>query len=173
MIDGMASPGRGLAQQREEVRDGVMLPAHAANDPHWREWMRQLGVRVRQMRELVGLSQDQLASSVGVSQGAVSRLEHGRGLNTPLLVALKVYGGLVAALEGVAPAALSDDARALVVQLQALGLPEDGRGASGDAPVLAAPEVEEVIRLCHRLPAPRRRVLMDAMRALAAALLDE
>lgn len=126
-----------------------MLPAHAANDLHWREWMRQLGARVRQLRELVGLSQDELARSVGVSQGAVSRLEHGRGPNTPLLVALKVYGGLVAALESVEPAALSDDARALVVQLQALSLPEDG--ASGDAPLslMAAPEVEEVIRLCN------------------------
>ena len=60
----------------------------AARD--WSNWMRDLGREVRRQREFLGLSQERLARAAGVSQGAVSRLEAGRGLATPLLVAVKI-----------------------------------------------------------------------------------
>ena len=56
----------------------------------WQQWMRDLGQQLRRLRELLGLSQDQLARLAGVSQGAVSRLETGRGVATPLLTVLKI-----------------------------------------------------------------------------------
>ena len=56
------------------------------------------------MREFVDLSQDQLARVAGVSQGAISRLELAKGLATPLLVAVKVWTALAAALRTIDPA---------------------------------------------------------------------
>src|SRR5437016_13311189 len=88
-----------------------------------------LGARERHLRELVGVSQEQLAKQVGVSQGAISRLEMGRGMNTPLLLALRVYGGLAGALRGIDPLLLNDDARTLIAQLDALGLPAEENGS--------------------------------------------
>ena len=58
----------------------------AIDKAEWQAWMRSLGLQVRRVREFVGLSQEQVARTAGVSQGAVSRLEAGRGLGTPLLV---------------------------------------------------------------------------------------
>jgi len=52
-------------------------------------WARR---QLRRVREFLGLSQDQVARLAGVSQGAVSRLEAGRGLATPMVVVLKVHG---------------------------------------------------------------------------------
>ena len=51
-------------------------------DPNaqWKEWMRAFGRQERRIREFLGLSQEQIARLAGVSQGAVSRLEAGRGL---------------------------------------------------------------------------------------------
>ena len=47
----------------------------------------------------------------GVSQGAVSRLEGGRGLATPLLVVMKINAALRRAVSTIDPELLSDDAR--------------------------------------------------------------
>jgi transcriptional regulator with XRE-family HTH domain len=69
-------------------------------------WMRALGLRMRQSRRFLGLSQEQLAIAAGVSQGAVSRLEAGTGLATPYLVVLHVQRALAAGirkLEGTFP----------------------------------------------------------------------
>jgi transcriptional regulator with XRE-family HTH domain len=65
----------------------------------WRQWMRELGQQLRRLRELLGLSQDQLARLAGVSQGAVSRLETGRGVATPLLTVLKINLALARELQ--------------------------------------------------------------------------
>src|SRR5437763_17021403 len=64
----------------------------------WREGMRDLGRQLRRVREFLGLSQDQVARLAGVSQGAVSRLEAGRGLATPMMVVLKDHRELTRAL---------------------------------------------------------------------------
>src|SRR5438445_10153434 len=77
----------------------------------WREWMRGLGRQERRVREFLGLSQEQLARLAGVSQGAVSRLEAGRGLATPMLVVLKINLALRRALRDVDPSLLNDDLR--------------------------------------------------------------
>ena len=73
--------------------------------------MRDLGRDARRMREFLGLSQERLAKTAGVSQGAVSRLEAGRATATPFLVVAKIHGALVTALREVDPATVPDDVR--------------------------------------------------------------
>jgi transcriptional regulator with XRE-family HTH domain len=144
----------------------------SATDQRWRDWMIALGARVRHLRELVGLSQEQLAKQVGVSQGAISRLEMGRGMNTPLLLALRVYAGLASALREIDTVLLTDDARALIAQLEALQLPGEEAGSTPPAAysLLVVPEFEQVVRLCSRVPTVRRLAFVKVVRALAAAL---
>ena len=60
----------------------------------WERWMVGMGLYTRRLRELVGLSQEQLARLAGVSQGAVSRLEMGRAVHTPLIVVMKVNAAM-------------------------------------------------------------------------------
>src|SRR5690242_1019055 len=79
----------------------------------WGRWMRGLGREKRRIREFLGLSQEQLARLAGVSQGAISRLEAGRGLATPLLVVMKINSALKRAFDRIDPALLSDEARRL------------------------------------------------------------
>src|SRR5262249_59245501 len=84
-----------------------------ATSVDWSRWRRGLGRHTRRMREFLGLSQEQLARGAGVSQGAVSRLESGRGLATPLLVLLKINLALKREMEKMDPELLSDEARTL------------------------------------------------------------
>src|SRR5438132_13600801 len=97
-----------LPQSGADRAENIMM--NEATD--WREWMRGLGRQLRRVREFLGLSQDQVAQLAGVSQGAVSRLEAGRGLATPLAVVLKVHLVLSRALRAFAPALPDEDVRA-------------------------------------------------------------
>src|SRR5258705_13029788 len=91
----------------------------------WREWMRGLGRQARRIREFLGLSQAQIARAGGVSQGAVSRLEGGRGLATPLLVVVKLNVAMRRALATYAPDVLSPEARA-ILERDDLHVPDSG-----------------------------------------------
>ena len=89
---------------------GAEMPEKDPKDPmDWSRWMRALGRQGRRAREFLGLSQEQLAAVAGVSQGAVSRLEAGRGLATPMLVVLKINLALTHALRRVDPTLLNDE----------------------------------------------------------------
>src|SRR5262249_3441678 len=96
--------------------EGGRMPRTEAtsNGIDWGRCMRRLGEQVLRAREFLGLSQDQLARLAGVSQGAVSRLENGRGLATPLLVVTKISAALRVALSQVDPELLSPAARRIV-----------------------------------------------------------
>jgi transcriptional regulator with XRE-family HTH domain len=76
----------------------------------WAGWIKSLGKQARRVREFLGLSQEQVARAAGVSQGAVSRFEGGRGLATPLLVVMKVNAALRSAVSAMTPGVLSVDA---------------------------------------------------------------
>lgn len=56
-----------------------MTPEGWVPEREWKLWMRELGAAIRRGRELLGLSQHQLATMAGISQGAVSRLESAVG----------------------------------------------------------------------------------------------
>jgi len=130
----------------------------------WSSWIKGLGKQARRVREFVGLSQEQVARTAGVSQGAVSRFEGGRGLATPLLVVMKVNAALRSAVSVVDRDLLSEDARGLL--LMDANVPDD----DGAPPITKDPELEELVRLYHDLPERQRQRLLAVVRATAAAL---
>ena len=81
----------------------------------WSSWIKGLGKQARRVREFVGLSQEHVARTAGVSQGAVSRFEGGRGLATPLLVVMKVNSALRSAVSIMDCDLLPEDARELLL----------------------------------------------------------
>lgn len=133
----------------------------------WSQYMRGLGRHKRRMREFLGLSQEQLARLAGVSQGAISRLEAGRGLATPLLVVVKINAALKREFGRFDPELLSDEARQLREQ--------DDRTAPGpegfrDIALTQDPRLEELIRLYQSMPARQHERLLSVVRATASAL---
>lgn len=106
--------------------------------PGWQEWMRQLGRQLRRTRELIGLSQEQLARLAGVSQAAVSRLEGGRGLATPLLVVLKIALAVAGELRKLDPTTLDPHLRRAVESPEPLG------------PLIGVPHADTVQRWKYR-----------------------
>lgn len=137
------------------------------NGNDWTRWMRDLGAQVLRVREFLGLSQDQIARLAGVSQGAVSRLENGRGIATPLLVVTKVCGVLRQGLSHMDRSFLSADARRVVesgMRLPDVRTPFVAIDPADD------PGVEELLRLYHRLSERHRRRFLAVLRATATAL---
>jgi len=134
----------------------------------WSGWMHDLGRRIRRVREFLGLSQDQVARMAGVSQGAVSRLEAGRGLATPMLVVLKVHVVLARALGQLDAGLIDDQLRASLDlgSLARLGAAEK----NGDVPITKDPELEEIVELYHALTGRQRRTLVAVVRATARSL---
>jgi transcriptional regulator with XRE-family HTH domain len=142
---------------------------HDSRDIDWREWMRAFGRQERRVREFLGMSQEQLARLAGVSQGAVSRLEAGRGLATPMLVVLKINLALRAALRDVDAALLSDDLRR-VLEIEERISPRVGDVGIGAAPVTKDPALEDVVRLYRGVPERQRDTFLSVVRAAAEAL---
>ena len=133
----------------------------------WSNWMRDLGREVRRLREFLGLSQERLARAAGVSQGAVSRLEAGRGLATPLLVAVKIRLVLIEGLRALDPALLSDELRRTVDAEHVVAFSVNG----ADPKVVAKDRgLDEVIQLYRRLPERQREPLLAILRAASEAL---
>jgi transcriptional regulator with XRE-family HTH domain len=135
----------------------------------WSGWMHDLGRRIRRVREFLGLSQDQVARMAGVSQGAVSRLEAGRGLATPMLVVLKVHVVLTRALAQLDASVIDDQLRDSL-DLGGLGRLGTADGA-GDVPITKHPELEELVELYHALTGRQRRTLVAVVRATARSLI--
>src|SRR5262245_18227552 len=135
----------------------------------WSGWMHDRGRRIRRVREFLGLSQDQVARLAGVSQGAVSRLEAGRGLATPMLIVLKLHLVLARALGAFDPALLDDQRR------ETLGLAELMAAAptvpeNGGPPITRDSDLEEMVQLYRSLSERQRRTLVAVVRATANSL---
>ena len=142
-----------------------------ANGINWASWMRGLGGQVARIREVLGLSQDQLARLAGVSQGSVSRLENGRGVSTPLVVVTKICSALRIGLSRLDPALLSRETREIVQSGMRLPDPREdpimGLSPTND------PGVAELLRVYNRLGERQRRQLLTVLHATAAALAGE
>lgn len=139
-----------------------------ANGIDWARWMRGLGGQVSSTREVLGLSQDQLARLAGVSQGSVSRLENGRGVSTPLVVVTKICSALRIGLSQLDPALLSHEAREIVQSGMRLPDPR-GEAVLGFSPT-SDPGVADLLRVYNRLGERQRRQLLTVLHATAAAL---
>jgi DNA-binding XRE family transcriptional regulator len=142
----------------------------------WRAWLRDVGRLARRMRELSGLSQEQLGRLAKVSQGAVSRFEQGRGLSTPWIVALRIRVVLAALLRRLGPELLTDDARRFIAQTEHYGLPPQlslppalDQMTHAGAPAV---ELEGALRAYVRLNDDGRRTFALVITALADALAD-
>jgi len=146
------------------------------NDPQaptstdWAAWIRGLGRHVRRVREFLGLSQEQVARMAGVSQGAVSRLEAGRGLATPLLVVMKITAAMRRAVATIDPELLSEEARRLMAT-DPVYAPQFRPADFEPYPILKEPPLEELIALYRQLPERHRAKLLSVVRATVVALL--
>ena len=154
---------------RQAPRESPVTTAAAPPGLDWREWMRDLGRRQRQLREFAGLSQDQLGRLAGVSQGAVSRVETARGLATPLLVILKINAALARAFAGLDPAMLSPELRDALERQKAI-VPTGSVLGSQDVPVAEDPHLEDLVRLYRECAARHRTGLISVVRAMVAGL---
>lgn len=130
--------------------------------------MTGMGRYTRRLRELVGLSQEQLARRAGVSQGAVSRLEMGRAVNAPLIVVMKVNAAMRHALSALDPAVLSAETRRLM-DVPARGVPRND-GDFEMLPLTLDPRLTELVRLFWAVPARNRDRLVTLMEAGARVL---
>jgi transcriptional regulator with XRE-family HTH domain len=148
---------------------------HPVAEKRWRQWMADFGRHVRRVREFLGMSQAELARLSGVSQGAISRFESGRGLNAPFLAVLRINLALATALGDMDPSLLNDDVRRFVRHMAFFHVsdptePPAPGGVPFDALAVASdPEVERVVRLFRRLTEPGRRAIVAAMAAFAGA----
>jgi len=138
----------------------------------WRTWLRDVGNLSRRMRELLGLSQEELGRLVNVSQGAVSRFEKGKGLNTPWIIAVKIRVALAARLRPLDPQLLTDDARRFLSQTDLYGLPPTLSRPPHieDIALVPTAELETALRAYVRLPEDGRRAFAAIMTAVAEAL---
>jgi transcriptional regulator with XRE-family HTH domain len=141
----------------------------------WRSWLKSVGALAREMRELLGLSQDQLAKLAHVSQGAVSRFEKGNALSTPWVVAVKLRVALAARLRQLDPELLTADARRFLSETALYGLPDDPALPPHFANIalLPAPELTQVLLAYNQLPQECRAAFMSVMSAVVEALAQE
>jgi transcriptional regulator with XRE-family HTH domain len=134
----------------------------------WYEWMRGLGASARRLRTLLGLTQEQLGRLAGVSQGAVSRLEAGRGISTPLMVVVRVQQAFQQCIAQIDPQQLPPDAQTVLQgeRLGDLGPLDDFR----ELPLLQEPHLAAYMELWHRVHPGRRKTFLAVVRAAADAM---
>ena len=133
----------------------------------WRERMRAFGRLARHARETIGWSQQQLGTHADVSQGAVSRLEAGHGLATPLVIVQKLHQALVTGLRGLDPARLDVELTSTILERDLLG------PVAGCMPLGSDAAVEQLVRLYHGTPGRSRDRLLAVARVAADSLRTE
>jgi transcriptional regulator with XRE-family HTH domain len=152
-----------MAMSQHEAGSGMLTK----ND--WEaELIHDLGKWTRKVREFLNFSQDKLAKLAGVSQGAVSRVEAGRGKATPLLTFTKINQVFAKALSELDPSMLSDEARAMLdrARYMAQPVPEQRQ----PSPLTVDPAITWFISTYNTLPERGKQGLMSVVRATASSL---
>lgn len=123
---------------------------------------------MRRARDLAGLTQGELAVRASVSQGAVSRLENGRGVATPLRSIMSVLAALAESLRTLPPESVPDDV------LWLIGVPQLAPWASSGDPVATAgdPVLKTLIERYRAMAPEYRAAFARAALALADAFAD-
>ena len=162
-----------MPQRKERSSSGRGTPSKQT----WRQWITEFGAHVRRVREFLGLSQEQVARAAGVSQGAVSRFEGGRGLSTPFVGIMKINLALAHALKQLEPDLLTDEVRKFMKHLEILKLPDDSGTPVGPVgphfkkiQLSPNPELVQVIELYYELPESKRQAFIAVMSATISAL---
>ena len=163
----------GMPQRKERSSSG----RGTTGKQTWRQWITEFGAHVRRVREFLGLSQEQVARAAGVSQGAVSRFEGGRGLSTPFVGIMKINLALAHALKELEPDLLTDEVRRFMKHLDVLKLPDDAATPVGPVgpnfkkiQLSPNPELLQVIELYYDLPESKRQAFIAVMTATISAL---
>jgi transcriptional regulator with XRE-family HTH domain len=162
-----------MPQRKERSASGRGTPSKQT----WRQWITEFGAQVRRVREFLGLSQEQVARAAGVSQGAVSRFEGGRGLSTPFVGIMKISLALAHAVKQIEPSMLTDEVKHFMKHLELLQLPDDpgtpvhpvGPGFK-KSQLSPNPELVRVIKLYYELPQGKREAFLAVMEATISAI---
>ncbi|HEV7732132.1 MAG TPA: helix-turn-helix domain-containing protein [Candidatus Binatia bacterium] len=125
--------------------------------------MQSLGNHVRRTRELLGLTQGQLATIAGASQAAVSRLELGSALGTPYLVVLAVQSALCTKLRELTELPATETEGALGHPSMMAELTD----ARPLPPVVVAEELLRYVAIFNEAPPPLRMQLLAIVEAVA------
>jgi len=160
-----ASPGR--VEFHAAKHYALRVSGRPASD-EWKAWIRGMGRYTRRLRELAGLSQETLARRAGVSQGAVSRLEAGRAVNTPLIAVMKINAAMRDSLATLGADKLSKETRRLM-QVPARGTPSTEEHFDA-LPVAADPLLEEFVPLFWQLPGRHRASVVEIVRLMTGVL---
>jgi transcriptional regulator with XRE-family HTH domain len=140
--------------------------------PTKKDWeadlIHDLGKWTRKVREFLNFSQDKLAKLAGVSQGAVSRVEAGRGKATPLLTFTKINQVFAKALSELDPSMLSDEAKAMLERARYMAKPVPEQHQP--APLTLDPAITWFISTYNTLPERGKQGLMSVVRATASSL---
>jgi len=100
-----------------------MPSASSTNDFDWNQWMSMLGRRMRNLRQSLGLTQEQLARQAGVSQGSLSRFESGASQSVAGVIVLKFVVALARQSRGPTQQLLVEAIVDMVRRLESLGTP--------------------------------------------------
>jgi transcriptional regulator with XRE-family HTH domain len=129
-------------------------------DTEWRQIIHTVGRTTRELRLLLGWSQQHLADRAITSQGAISRLESGTAGALSLHTVVIAFRALaVGAHELEIP--LSPIARALLVFSDALN-------PTFTLTTPADPDLLQLVHAFHRVPARRRQALLHLVEATVA-----
>jgi transcriptional regulator with XRE-family HTH domain len=133
--------------------------AGRADDRTWVQWRRQIGRRLRALRELTGLSQSRLAQMAGTNQAAISRLESGTGL-VPLSLLARIAPALAGSV--IDRSALSPEGERLLSALEVLG----PTSLEQWLPVASDTGLEELVRCYLHASLPERKRIVTVVKAL-------
>ena len=142
--------------------------AHGRFEREAQELIRDLGRWTRNVRELLGFSQDKLAKLAGVSQGAISRVEAGKGIATPMVTFWKINQVFVKFLSQLDP--LSDEARGMLERARSLSRPIPEHADEQSPFELVDPVLARLISTYHTLPEQKRQHFLHVLDATAMGM---
>ena len=162
-----APPAPGAPRPR---RTRQVLSETAATDAaRWHDVMKLVAWHIHDLRDLLGLSQDQLAMRAGVSQGAVSRMEGGRCSETPLLTYARVVAAFCQQL-GPLREQLRPEVRGMLELVERL-LVVDG-GPREPLALFDDPPFQSLLRVYGKLEPPDRADYAEMAETLGRWMLE-